>query len=75
MINPDDMCEEIENEEERYCHQMLAMLQESYVKAAKPYMDRLVRINAMQPVSILITREQLAALQFSGALPPVNAAK
>jgi hypothetical protein len=33
--------------EERYLREMLAMLHESYAKAAKPYIDRLVAIHAM----------------------------
>ena len=53
--------------EERYLRETLAMLHESYAKAAKPYFDRLVAINAMrQPPPMIVTLEQARAL---GLLP------
>ena len=45
--------------EEDYLHEALAMLQESHAKAAKPYIARLVAIQAMKPPQpIMVTREQ-----------------
>ena len=58
------------SEEERYLRETLAMLHESYAKAAKPYIDRLVAINAMrQPAPMIVTPEQAQAL----GLMPANA--
>lgn len=55
--------------EERYLRETLAMLHESYAKAAKPYIDRLVAINAMrQPAPMIVTLEQAQAL----GLMPAN---
>ena len=49
--------------EERYLREMLAMLQESYAKAAKPYIDRLVEIHSMlPPAPMIVTLEQAQAL-------------
>ncbi len=56
--------------EERYLRETLAMLHESYAKAAKPYIDRLVAINAMRPPApMIVTLEQAQAL----GLMPANA--
>lgn len=47
------------SEEERYLQEILAMLQEEYAKAAKPYIDRLVAIRMMeQPRPMILTIEQ-----------------
>lgn len=35
--------------EERYCREMIALLKESYERAAKPYVDRLVKLNSIKP--------------------------
>ncbi len=49
--------------EERYLQETLAALQESYAKAAKPYLDRLVAIQMMRPPEpMLVTVEQARAL-------------
>lgn len=51
--------------EERYLHEGLAMLQQSYAKAAKPYMDRLVWLESIkppQPFTMMVTAEQAAAI-------------
>ena len=54
---------------ERYLRETLARLHESYAKAAKPYIDRLVAINAMrQPAPMIVTREQAQVL----GLMPAN---
>jgi hypothetical protein len=46
--------------EERYLRETLAMLQESYAKAAKPYIDRLVAISSMrQPAPVVMSIERL----------------
>jgi len=51
------------NAEERHLHEMLRMLQESYAKAAKPYIDRLAAIqSARPPPPMLVTREQAEAM-------------
>ncbi len=52
--------------EERYLRETLAMLQESYAKAAKPYMDRLVALHGRRLPQMLVTLEQAQAL---GLLP------
>ena len=56
--------------EERYLREMLAILQESYAKAAKPYMDRLVALHSRSLPQMLVTVEQAQAL----GLLPANAA-
>jgi hypothetical protein len=50
----EDEAGEDEAGEERYLRETLAMLQESYAKAAKPYIDRLVSIHAMRPLAPMI---------------------
>ena len=40
--------------EEQYCRQRIAILQESYRKAIKPYVDRLVEIECMKPQAPII---------------------
>ena len=55
--------------EERYLREMLAILQESYAKAAKPYMDRLVALHSRSLPQMLVTVEQAQAL----GLLPANA--
>lgn len=56
--------------EERYLRETIAMLQESYAKAAKPYIDRLVAIRATRPPApMMVTIEQAQAL----GLMPANA--
>lgn len=40
---------DFDDAEERYIHQTLAILRESYEKAAKPYLDRLYAIHARRP--------------------------
>lgn len=55
--------------EERYLRETLAMLQESYTKAAKPYMDRLVALHSRSLPQMLVTVEQAQAL----GLLPANA--
>ena len=37
------------SEEEKYLHEMLAILHRQYLKDAQPYIDRLARIVAMRP--------------------------
>lgn len=53
--------------EERYLRETLAMLQESYTKAAKPYLDRLLAIHNRKQPQMMMTVEQALAL---GLLPP-----
>ena len=48
--------------EERYLRETLAMLQESYAKAAKPYIDRLASLHSRRVPQILVTVEQAQAL-------------
>ena len=55
--------------EERYLRETLSMLQESYAKAAKPYMDRLVAMHSRSIPQMLVTVEQAQAL----GLLPANA--
>ncbi len=59
--------------EERYLRETLAMLQESYAKAAKPYLDRMVEIHAMRPPApMIVSLEQAQAL---GWMPANQTAK
>lgn len=53
--------------EERYLRETLAMLQESYAKAAKPYIDRLAALHSRRVPKIVVTVEQAQAL---GLMPP-----
>ena len=55
--------------EERYLRETLAMLQESYTKAAKPYLDRLLAIRNRKQPQMMMTVEQALAL----GLLPANA--
>ena len=55
--------------EERYLRETLAMLQESYAKAAKPYIDRLVALRSRSVPQMLVTVEQAQSL----GLLPANA--
>ena len=51
--------------EEGYLRETLSMLHESYAKAAKPYIDRLVAIQAMKPPEpMFVTVEQAEAMGF-----------
>ena len=59
--------------EEDYLHETLAMLQESYTKAAKPYLDRLIVIHAMKKaepmfVSLAGCREKCSCWRCKGWL-------
>jgi hypothetical protein len=59
--------------EERYLHEMIAMLQESYAKAAKPYVDRLAAIYAMRPPApMIVPVEQAQALGLMPKTAPVT---
>ena len=68
--HPDDTCEHryafrdcVDAAEERYLREILAMLQESYAKAAKPYIDQLVMIACRKPPAPrVVTVEQAQAL-------------
>ena len=42
---------DFDNAEERYLREMIAGIQESYIKAAKPYIDRLEMIYALRRYS------------------------
>lgn len=48
--------------EERHLREMLAMLQNSYEKAAKPYVDRLVALHSRSQPQMFVTIEQAQAL-------------
>ena len=62
--------------EERYLRETIAMLQESYAKAAKPYIDRLVAIRATRPPApMMVTIEQAQALGLMPANTQINAAE
>jgi len=51
------------DEEERYLREMLAMLQESHAKAAKPLIDRLTMIHMSRPPApIIVSKDQAKAL-------------
>ncbi len=66
------MRQEFDDSEERYLRETLAMLQESYAKAAKPYIDRLVAIRSLRTPQMFMTVEQAQEL---GILPHNDGAK
>ncbi|OYW62736.1 MAG: hypothetical protein B7Z31_00250 [Rhodobacterales bacterium 12-65-15] len=47
------------NAEERYLREMIAMLHESYTKAAKPYFDRLAMIYALRPAPRMFVSKEM----------------
>lgn len=56
------MADSENTDEERYLHEMLAMLRDNYAKAAEPYLKRLAEIHAMrrpQPIVIPIERQHV----------------
>jgi hypothetical protein len=54
------------NNKERYLLDTLAMLQESYAKAAKPYIEQLVFLSSIQPLPpMIITFEQAREMGFT----------
>lgn len=54
-----------DEEEEQYILDALRLVQESYRRAAQPYMDRLVNLRAMRPSEpFYITQEQFDALNI-----------
>lgn len=54
---------ERESDEERYLYEQLAELRRSYELAAKPYIERLVRIRSLRPApSITLTLDQAREL-------------
>ena len=61
---------DFDDAEERYIHQMLAMLRESYDKAAKPWLDRLATIHAHRPPSpMIVTTAQAEAMGLGFICP------
>jgi hypothetical protein len=55
--------------EEQYCLQMLDVISKAYRDAAKPYVERLMRIRSVRgPSSIQISAKQLLELQRQGFL-------
>ncbi|MDD5370832.1 MAG: hypothetical protein PHQ40_17255 [Anaerolineaceae bacterium] len=58
------------SEEERYLHEMVAMLQESYARMALLYLNRLAEIQYLKqgPDPILVTVEEAKALGLT--IPP-----
>lgn len=49
--------------EERFLVEQIKAIQEAYQKAAKPYVDQLVRIRSMRaPNRVYVTREQYEAM-------------
>ena len=64
------LSQELGDQEERYLRETLVMLQESYARAAEPYIKRLVLIsNRRPPAPIVIPIDQAQAL----GLLPANA--
>jgi len=59
------------DDEERYLREMLALLQESYAKAAKPYVDRLVELYSRRsPAPIIVTLDQARQMGVDINLTP-----
>ena len=62
-LQNNDISVAFDDAEERYLREALAILHQSYTKAAKPYMDRLVAIHAIRPPApMLVSVEQAQAL-------------
>lgn len=56
--------------EEQYLREILAVLENDYAKAAKPYIDRLTAIYAMRaPAPIIMQRDQA---QMLGLMPEIE---
>lgn len=49
--------------ESDYLLQQIRLIQEEYQKQVQPYIDRLARCKALQPVVINLTAEQLSSFQ------------
>ena len=50
---------DFDNAEERYLREMIAMLHESYTKAAKPYIDQLAAIYALRPAPCMFVTKEM----------------
>ena len=51
-----------ESAEERYLLAAIADLQESYRKAAKPFVDRLIAIRSMRMPVMVVSKDELARI-------------
>lgn len=50
--------------EEEYCHEMLAILRKGYERDAKPYLDRLAKIEyAKPPRPFFLTNDQMQLIE------------
>ena len=58
MLSPSDVWDE----REKYLIEIIEMLKEDYNKAAKPYLDELVRLRNAQPKKIFVSIEQMEKL-------------
>ena len=59
--------------EEQYCHEALAALRESYERAAKPYIARLVAIECRKtPQPIFVTISHASQLGFMSRAAPAG---
>jgi len=59
-----ELGEDFDDAEERYIHETLAILRQSYEKEAKPYIDRLVAIRSARTPRMLVTVEKAEAMGF-----------
>jgi hypothetical protein len=55
---------DFDDAEERFIHQTLAILRESYEKEAQPYLDRLMAIRARKPLRMMVTVAEAEAMGF-----------
>jgi hypothetical protein len=63
----DDHCAE----QRRYCYEALARLERDYREAAKPFVDMLVRMEAMNPRPIIVSLAHAEAF-FSRPVTPAS---
>ncbi len=65
LVDANVMRQEFCDAEERRLREILAVLQENYAKAAKPYLDRLAEMHVMrQPATMILTLEQARDFRF-----------
>jgi hypothetical protein len=61
------------DDEEKYFHEMLALLQRDYERAAKPYVDQLVKIHSLKPrTSFIFDPKFIAMLGMQAVTPPTT---
>ena len=65
MRNDEEYTKQVLDDEEQYCKQSISLLQKEYAVAAKPYIDRLVRIYSLRPSPpMILTNDQFRAIEL-----------